>query len=161
MASSLLTRELAVEAVQLVLPSLEALLEKRGKRPFFHIVILDPTVHPWNAGFEDAILYEYSIRADEWDNDYKAVARSKAYQTWRDGRHQANWLTHELGPASIEPGDAEAWSSFNWYGLTVAGSGIQRWLDYLVGGWVALACQMLCRDELESIRADPNQRSFP
>ena len=160
MASALLTKELAVEAVQLVLPSIEALLGSRGRQKQFHLLILDPTVKPWNGTFEEAILYEYSIRKDEWNKDFQAVARSKAYQTWRDGRGMPNILHHEMSPASIESGDAEAWSSFDWYGLTVAGSGVQRWFDFLIAGWVALACQMLARDEMEPYRKDPARQFY-
>lgn len=102
MSSALLTKELVREAVTLVLPSIEALLTSRGKGNAFHIVVLDPAVHPWNAEFEDAVLYEYSIDAESWDKDYAAVARSKAWQTWRDGRHQHSTLIHEVGPASLQ-----------------------------------------------------------
>ena len=160
MSSVLLTKDLVQEAVTLVLPSIENLLKTRGKRNAFHIVVLDPTVHPWNAEFEDAILYEHSINADSWDKDYAAIARSKALQTWRDGRHQHNILIHELAPASLQAGDAEAWSSFNWCGLTVAGSGVQRWFDFLISGWVALTCQMLARDEAAKVQQDPDRSTY-
>ena len=160
MSSVLLTRELAREAVELVLPSIELLLKNRGKRQAFHLVILDPTVRPWNGTFDEAILYEHSLYRESWDKDYGAVARSKALQTWRDGQGLPNILHHELAPASLQRGDAEAWSSFNWYGLTVAGSGVQRWFDFLIGGWVALACQMLARDEAEAVRNDPERSEY-
>ena len=160
MASVLLTPKLAREAVGLVLPSVESLLAQRGKRNCFHIVILDPTVKPWNGCFEEAILYEHSIRKDEWDKDYAAIARSKAVQTWRDGRGHPNILYHELAPASLQAGDAEAWSSFDWFGLTVAGSGVQRWFDFLISGWVALTCQMLARDEAETVRNTPDRTTY-
>lgn len=160
MSSVLLTRDLAREAVELVEPSVIRLFETRAKRPCFHIVVLDPTVYPWEARFEEAILYEHSFRKNDWDKDYGAIARSKAVQSWRDGRGMPNILHHELAPASLQAGDVEAWSSFHWYGLTVAGSGVQRWFDFMIGGWVALACQMLARDEAEAVRNDPNRSSY-
>ena len=160
MASVLLTKELAREAVELVLPSINAVLDGRGKRRYFHIVILDPTVKPWNGSFEDAILYEYSIRKDEWDNDYDSVARSKAYQSWRSQGGYPNLIIQEMGPASLQAGDRQGTSSFEWYGLIVAGSGIQGWLDFMIAGWVALACQMLAREEAEKLRSDPKKNSY-
>ena len=160
MSSALLTKQLVAEAIEIVTPSITRLLQSRGKRNAFHIVVLDPTVHPWDGTFERAILYEHSINREDWDKDYARIARSKAYQTWRDARHVPNIVTHELGPASLEQGDAEAWSSFSWYGLTVGGSGVQRWFDFLISGWVALTCQMLARDEAETVRNDPQRSSY-
>lgn len=159
MASILLTKELAQEAVELVEPSIIKLFKTRAKRPCFHVVVLDPTIFPWDAQFDDAILYEHSFNKEAWDKDFARVARSKAYQSWRDGRGMPNILHQEISPALLQAGDTEAWSSFTWYGLTVAGSGVQRWFDFMIGGWVALACQMLARDEAEAIRNDP-ERGF-
>jgi len=160
MASVLLTPDLAREAVELVEPSVIRLFETRAKRACFHVVVLDPTIYPWEKPFETAILYEHAFHKEAWDKDYAGIARSKAYQSWRDGRGMPNILHHELSPASLQTGDAEAWSSFQWYGLTVAGSGVQRWFDFMIGGWVALACQMLARDEAEPIRTDPKRSTY-
>lgn len=160
MASILLTKKLAREAVELVEPSVVRLFETRAKRACFHVVVLDPTIYPWEADFDEAVLYEHSFRKEGWDKDYARIARSKAYQSWRDGQGMHNLIHHELSPASLREGDAEAWSSFHWYGLTVAGSGVQRWFDFMIGGWVALACQMLARDEAEAVRNDSQRSTY-
>lgn len=148
MASYFLTETLAKEAVALALPAIKKLMATRtGGRNGLHIVILDPTITPAGGGsFAEAILYEHQIGDPEgWKHDYVAIARSKAEQAWRDGR--PNLWTHLFAPALIVEGDARYWSSFVYNGLVVACSGIQPWFDFLVGGWVALACQQLAQDE--------------
>jgi hypothetical protein len=153
MTSRFLTRPVAKEAVNTVLPAILKLMETRGRRAHLHIVVLDPTVKPWNGTFEDAILYEHQIgNPNDWEHDYAGIARSKAAQAWRT--QMPNGIMQLSAAALLEAGDVKYASSYvePLSGMVVGCSGIQGHFDYLVGGWVALACLQLAKDESELAR---------
>ena len=133
--------EIAQQAIELVKPSIEALFERTNRKEL-HIVIMDPRLKPWECDFNDAILYQESIRnTDVWENPYDEFARSKAEQAWRDS--QPNVVTQAMHPSSLREGDLPFYGSFVYGNVVVACSGVEQWFDMLVSGWVALAFEQL------------------
>lgn len=153
MTSLYLTKAIAEEAVKTVMPAIMSLMKNRGVRGDLHIVVLDPTIKPWNGTFTDAVIYEHQIGdPQEWKHDYASIARSKAEQSWRT--QMPNGIMQLNAAALIEAGDVKYASAFvePLSGMTVGCSGIQGYFDYLVGGWVALACLQFAKDESEKAR---------
>lgn len=148
MTSLFLTRKLAEEAVQTVLPAIMELMKARAKRAHLHIVVLDPTIKPWNSTFEDAVLYEHPIgNPQDWMHDYMTIARGKAQQGWRT--QLPNGLMQLNAAVLLEKGDVKYTSCYvdAVSGMTVGCSGIQGYFDYLIGGLVAIACLQLAHEE--------------
>lgn len=139
--------DLARQAVALVKPSIEALFQRTNRKEL-HIVIMDPRVKPWESDFNDAILYQESIRNTEtWQNPYDEFARNKAEQAWRDMR--ANIVTQTRYPSSLREGDLPFYGSFVYGNIVVACSGVEQWFDMLVSGWIALAFEQLMVHEYQ------------
>lgn len=133
--------EIAKQAIELVKPSIEALFEHTVRKEL-HIVVVDPRVKPWEASFDDAILYEYTIRnSDVWQAPYDEFARNKARQAWRE--QQPNGVIQQLHPSSLLSEDVPFYGSFVYGNVVVGCSGVQQWFDVLISGWVALAFEQL------------------
>jgi len=133
--------DIAVAAVALVKPSIEALFQ-HTKRKELHIVIMDPRIKPWEGHFEDAILYEESIKTIEpWEQPFDDLARNKAQQAWREGMH--NLITQKQHPSSLRKDDIPFYGSFVYGNVVVACSGLEQWFDMLISGWVALSFEQL------------------
>jgi len=133
--------ELAREAVTLVKPSIATLFE-RTNRQELHIVIMDPRLKPWEASFNDAILYQESIRnTDPWEIPFDELARKKAEQAWRE--RQANITLQTAHPSSLREDDIPFYGSFVYGNVVVACSGVEQWFDMLISGWIALAFEQL------------------
>ena len=75
MGSAILTTEIASRAVSIVKPAFLAAAElKVIHGNHFHIVVMDPTVHPWSGvGFGDAILYQASFGPREQLMGFRGV----------------------------------------------------------------------------------------
>jgi len=117
-----------------------------------HIVVMDPTIHPWETDFEQAILFEYSIGdRREWPVDFREVALDKARQAWSDGR--GNMYKHLLAPVTLKSGDVAFYGSFEHDGVVVAASGVEGWYDVLVCGWVAIAFHQLAQAWYQEFKA--------
>jgi len=133
--------EIAKQAIELVKPSIEALFEHTVRKEL-HIVVVDPRIKPWEASFDDAILYEYTIRnSDVWQAPYDEFARNKARQAWRE--QQPNGVIQQLHPSSLRSEDVPFYGSFVYGNVVVGCSGVQQWFDVLISGWVALAFEQL------------------
>jgi len=133
--------EIAKQAIELVKPSIEALFEHTVRKEL-HIVVVDPRVKPWEASFDDAILYEYTMRnSDVWQAPYDEFARNKARQAWRE--QQPNGVIQQLHPSSLRSEDVPFYGSFVYGNVVVGCSGVQQWFDVLISGWVALAFEQL------------------
>ena len=133
--------EIAKQAIEVVKPSIEALF-KHTVRKELHIVVVDPRVKPWEASFDDAILYEYTMRnSDVWQAPYDEFARNKARQAWRE--QQPNGVIQQLHPSSLRSEDVPFYGSFVYGNVVVGCSGVQQWFDVLISGWVALAFEQL------------------
>lgn len=153
--------QLANEAFELVMPAISGLLARYARKEHLHIIVMDPGVKPWEGSFDKAVLLERSIGdPDEWEHDYRKIARNKAKQAWRNS--QANILTQMLAPATLEDGDTIFWGSFEYYGVIVAASGIQPWFDMLVSAWVATALQQLAQHKVQQFKTEhPNADFLP
>lgn len=133
--------EIAKQAIEVVRPSIEVLFEHTVRKEL-HIVVVDPRVKPWEASFDDAILYEYTIRnSDVWQAPYDEFARNKARQAWRE--QQPNGVIQQLHPSSLRSEDVPFYGSFVYGNVVVGCSGVQQWFDVLISGWVALAFEQL------------------
>jgi len=140
--------EIAQQAVTLVKPSIEALFDRTNRKEL-HIVIMDPRIKPWESDFDDAILYQESIRTlDSWEHPFDDFARNKAEQAWRDS--QANIVAQTRHPSSLREGDLPFYGSFVYGNIVVACSGVEQWFDMLVSGWIALAFEQLMIHEQQS-----------
>jgi len=139
--------EIAKQAVELVKPSIEALFEKTNRKEL-HIVIMDPRLKPWESKFEDAILYQESIKNLPWEKPFNEFALSKAEQAWRE--RQGNIVTQAMHPTSLREGDLPFYGSFVYGNVVVACSGVEQWFDMLVSGWIALAFEQLAIHEFQS-----------
>ena len=140
--------EIARQAVALVKPSIEALFDRTNRKEL-HIVIMDPRIKPWESSFDNAILYQESIRtADTWEKPFDELARNKAQQAWRDS--QANIVAQTMHPSSLREGDIPFYGSFVYGNIVMACSGVEQWFDMLVSGWIALAFEQLMMHEFQS-----------
>ena len=139
---------IAQQAIELVKPSITTLFG-RTNRQVLHIVIMDPRIKPWEADFNDAILYQESIgETTTWEHPFDEFARNKAEQAWRNT--QPNIVAQTMHPSSIKEGDLPFYGTFVYGNIVVATSGVEQWFDMLVSGWVALAFEQLCIHEKQS-----------
>ena len=151
-------KDIAADAVNLVKPSIDLLFE-RTNRQVLHIVIMDPRIKPWEAVFEDAILYEYSIGPATWELPFNDMARKKAQQAWR---HQsANINAQLVHPSSLHDDDLLFFGSFVYGDVVVACSGVQQYYDMLISGWIAVAIEQLMMHEYHTIKSEaPGQQTL-
>ena len=141
------------EAVSLLTPSIEKLLAEKAKRKDMHVVIMNPTLKPWESSFEDAVLLEHSFTDKSvWENPYDELARAKAKQAWREGR--SNRDLFQKAPAALCDGDVAFYGSFEYEGVIVAASGVEGWYDVLICGWIAMAVQQLAQAELQAFKQE-------
>lgn len=154
-------KELAKVAIEVLTPSIKKLLSEKAKREDMHIVVMNPTLKPWECSFEEAILYEHSMTDKKtWANPFDEIAREKAQQAWRDGR--SNKHKHLYSPATLKSGDCAYYGSFDYEGVIVASSGVEPWFDVLVSGWVALTIQQLAQAEYSTFKLNhPMERYIP
>lgn len=145
-------KEIAEAAFEIIKPSVQKLLKERAVREDMHIVVMNPTIKPWEGSFEDAVLAEFSTTDKSgWANTYDVFALGKAKQAWRDGRD--NVSKHLLSPATLKDGDVAFYGSFDYEGVIVAASGVEAWFDQLVSGWMALTIQQLCQDYYQKFKS--------
>lgn len=143
----------ARQAVQLVLPMIEAAMQSReaGASGFLYIVIMRPGSVPATDVFEDAILLEHAVgdRA-RWDADYAAFARAKARVSWRTGRDAH--LVAAVAPHWLAPGDTVLWGAVARDGLVVGVSGADPWYDEVFAGAIALCLQGLAKKRMAGVQ---------
>lgn len=141
-------KDIAAEAVTLVKPAIETLFQRTNRKEL-HIVIMDPRIKPWEASFEDAILYQESIKTLEtWELPFDEFARSKAKQAWREG--VPNIVAQSQHPSSLREDDLPFYGSFVYGNIVVACSGVEQWFDMLISGWIALSFEQLMIHERET-----------
>lgn len=146
------------------------------KRPHLHVVVLDPTatfggskpteheVYDPNpqigggvpAGREirwspllpdDIILAEHSVGdPKEWEWDFKAIARDKAFQTRKYG--MPNQIIVERAPWLLHGTSFPFWGSACRDGLVVGASGVQPWYDQMLSEMVASVIAALSINEM-------------
>ncbi|MGB2079884.1 MAG: hypothetical protein ACPHV3_08855 [Vibrio sp.] len=143
---------IAQDAIELVQPAIEKLFG-RTNRATVHIVVMDPSVKPWEQAFEESILLEHSFGDKaNWQIPFDELARKKAQQAWR---HQTPNLTQQsLHPSSLRDGDLLFYGSFVYGDIVVACSGVEQWYDMLISSWVALAIEQLTMHEYQTIKSN-------
>lgn len=153
--SFLLSADLANKAIDMVMPSILAMMEsKQFKRPELHIVVMNPGKHPWNTDDpSNAILVERTIgNPDGWEKPYGQIARAKAITSWRTGLPTRDVVqtmpylltANEDWSDSVYPGSAVL------FGIAVGASGVQSWYDEFVSYMVAAACRALCIELMQT-----------
>lgn len=143
-------KQLAADAVDLVRPAIEKLFDQTNRKEL-HIVIMDPRVKPWESTFEEAILYQESIKNELWKVPFDVIAREKAAQAWRN--QQANIHHQTMHPSSLRDNDVLFYGSFVYGDIVVACSGVEQWFDMLVSGWIALAFEQLAMSDYQKAKA--------
>jgi len=156
--SLFLTQRIAEEAVDMVRPAIQKLMEDgRIDGTDLHIVIMDPArpctradpSRSWEQ-FEEAILYQEIIGDRKtWKYPYDDIARSKAYMTWRSGVPSRTIQTDE--PWLYAEGDTRYVGSVvlgRTGSLVVAASGVEDYFDEMFSLMVAAAIQGLCRERI-------------
>lgn len=151
--------EIVADAIDLVRPSID-LLFKRTNRQELHIVVMNPRLKPWEASFEDALLYEVSVgEPEKWTIPFDKMARQKARQAWRG--QSANINKQLLHPSSLADDDLLFFGSFVYGDIVVACSGVQQWYDMLISGWIAVAIEQLAMHEYQTLKSEsPGQQTL-
>lgn len=150
--------EIAMEAIELVKPSIELLFEQTNRKEL-HIVVMDPRVKPWEASFEDAILCQTSLgNPSEWTIPFDEFARNKARQAWRSAR--PNLASQTLHTSSLHDDDLLFYGSFVYGDIVVACSGVEQWFDMLVSGWIAVAFEQLCMSEYQKNKTNNPTKTY-
>lgn len=150
--------EIAIDAVDLVKPSIEKLFERTNRKEM-HIVVMDPQVKPWESSFEDAILYQTSLgNPQEWTIPFDHFARKKAQQAWRNST--ANMNTQTLHTSSLREDDLLFYGSFVYGDVVVACSGVEQWYDMLVSGWIAVAIEQLSMSEYQNNKINNSTKTY-
>lgn len=143
--------EVVKDAIELVKPSIDRLF-RRTFQPQLHIVVMDPRVKPWEADFEDAILYQESIGTPaEWKAPFDQFARKKAKLAWRNSVSDISF--QQMHPSALDDDDMLFYGSFVHGNTVVAASGVEPWYDMLVSGWVALAFEQLCINDYQRLKS--------
>ncbi|WP_133013420.1 hypothetical protein [Marinomonas flavescens] len=150
-------KQLAIDAIELVKPAIEKLFDQTNRKEL-HIVVMDPRIKPWESTFEDAILYQESIKNLEWTIPFEVLARKKAAQAWRD---RSSNINHQaIHPSSLRDEDVLFYGSFVYGDIVVACSGVQQWFDMLVSGWVALAFEQLAMNDYQQSKIDTPTKAY-
>lgn len=151
--SFFVTPELAAQAVGMALPLIEKAMQHSfvGESGFLFIVVMQPTLTPANASFEEAIVYEHAVGdRSKWDADYAGFARAKARISWKTGLD--SHLVQTQRPYLLESGDTVLWGGVVLDGLTVAVSGANACYDEAFAGTVAMCLRALVKDKRERYR---------
>ncbi len=142
--------EIALDAIELVKPSIERLFERTNRKQL-HIVVMNPTLKPWECSFDEAVLCESSLGTpEEWPAPFDQFARKKAQQAWRSGSANLNQQT--LHTSSLREDDLLFYGSFVYGDVVVACSGVEQWYDMLIAGWIAVAIEQLCMSEYQNTK---------
>ncbi|MFA0442768.1 hypothetical protein BCU70_02140 [Vibrio sp. 10N.286.49.C2] len=151
-------KAIALDAIELTKPSIERLFERTNRKEL-HIVVMDPTIKPWEASFEEAILVEVSLgNPTEWTIPFDELAKKKAHQAWRNSCPNMQLQTQH--PSSLREGDVLFYGSFVYGDIVVACSGVEQWYDMLVSSWIALAIEQITISEYQTIKTNtPTQQT--
>jgi hypothetical protein len=140
MKGAFFDRDTAARAVRLVMPMITSAMASReaGDSGFLHVVVMNPLMSAGTAAFEEAILYEESLGdREQWDADYAAYARGKAWMSWRSGLD--GHRVCDIAPQCLTEGEKPLWGSVSIDGVVVGVSGAYPWFDEAFAGAVAYA----------------------
>ncbi|MFA0076800.1 hypothetical protein AB4427_01365 [Vibrio artabrorum] len=150
--------ELAESAVELVLPAIDNMF-KQAKRKELHIVVINPTVKPWESDFESAILFQRSLgNPESWAVEFDKLARAKAKQAWKHSF--SNIDIQSKHPTLLEEGDVLWSGSFVYGGIVVACSGVEPEFDMLASGLIAVAFEQLAVHEYHNDKLSEPMKTF-
>ena len=151
-------KEIARDAVELVSPSIERLFERTNRKEL-HIVVMNPQIKPWEASFEDAILFEKSLGSPEsWSIPFDQLARKKAQQAWREST--SNIQLQTLHPSLLRDDDVLFYGSFVYGNVVVGCSGVEQWYDMLVSGWIAVAIEQLTMHDYHAQKMENPTKTY-
>lgn len=151
-------KEIALDAIELVKPAIEKLFERTNRKEL-HIVVMDPSIKPWEGNFEESILVESSLgNPSQWTIEFDKLARKKAQQAWRN--NTPNIHQQSVHPSSLREGDVLFYGSFVYGDIVVACSGVEQWYDMLISSWIALAIEQLTISEYQSIKSTTPTKQF-
>lgn len=145
-------KEIALDAINLVTPSILKLFERTNRKEL-HVVIMNPSVKPWETTFENAILVEKSFGTPSmWEIPFDVLAKKKAYQAWRNSC--ANIDIQTKHPSSLQDDDILFYGSFVYGNIVVGCSGVEQHYDMLMSSWIALAFEQLTVAEYIKSKAE-------
>ena len=160
--SFFLTKELAQEAVEVVMPAIMNMMAQgKVNRRDLAIVILDPGVLfvAGQSRFDRAILYKHSIgNPSGWGDHYDDIAAGKAAVTWMTGL--PSHMVQQLAPHLYSEGDVRHGGSANLMGIIVACSGVESFFDQMFAEMIASACRALCIRDFQAYTSRPGVPSF-
>lgn len=149
--SHYINADTARQAVAMVAPMIDSALARPDivGSGFLHVVVMDPGLPPYEAGFEKAVLYEQSFGdRSRWDADYAAFARAKARLSWStgfDGHH-----LQTLSPHLLRTGDSLLSGGIWLDGIVVAASGAFPCYDEAFAGAIACCLRALAKAAREA-----------
>ncbi len=156
--SGLLDAGMCVKAVDMAMPSIDALM-KNGtfRQPQMCIVVGNPLIPagsmPRHEFTSNGILYERALgNKKQWKNGYDVFAKEKAYLSWK--HRMTTQQIQTLCPHLLERGDILYYGSAFYDGIVVAASGVDPFHDEMVSWWVLAAIRALCISSRSNI--DPN-----
>lgn len=147
-------KDLAEKAIELVLPSIQgAMSSGLFKRQHMHLIILDGRIPYEGQTVEEmvqqAVLAEFSIGEDDWEHNYKDIARSKVHMTWKTGK-PSDQVPHHMR----QDGDTIYSGSAIVDSTIAGGSGVQWYFDRMAGTWLASGYNALVHNACEQAEND-------
>jgi hypothetical protein len=153
--SALLTPQDAEYAVQLALNGIFLPMLRDGhiNKPNLHIVVLRPDLMYGDCSFEEAILYEYSLQATQWEHDYQKYARAKAHLSWK---HKEDGIIIQTAmPHLFAKGDTHySGSVYRYNGFVAGASGVQGFNDMLMCAVVVEVLVAISKSKMDVIRKE-------
>ena len=152
--SFFINRQTAEKAVGMALPLIHEAMNLRevGESGFLYIVVMNPTLSPACADFENAVLYEHAVGdRSKWDADYAAFALAKARVAWRTGMD--GHKVQELYPHMLTAKDTVLWGSVVLDGIVVSVSGANPWYDEAFAGTVAMFLRAAAKAGIHAARS--------
>ncbi|WP_299689090.1 hypothetical protein [uncultured Vibrio sp.] len=151
-------KDIVMDAVEVVTPSIERLFERTNRKEL-HIVVMNPHLKPWEATFEEAILFETSLgNPESWTIPFNQLAKKKAQQAWREST--SNVQLQQLHPSALREEDLLFYGSFVYGNIVVACSGVEQWYDMLISSWIALAVEQLTMHEYQTQKIENPTQAY-
>jgi len=149
--SALVDRKLAVRAVGMALPLIEAAMAdpELNDNRFLYLVVMDPAVRPrqctGDAAFQQAILYEHSVGdSTQWDADYATFARAKARAGWISGCDA--YADQSAQPYLLQADDFKLLRGNSLDHIVVGVSGMRPCYDEAIASVIAACMKALALD---------------
>ena len=152
--SVLLDRQLAMNALGIATPMIEALLQlsKREGPNFVHVVVMDPFA-PTHGGF--TVIAQRTIGPapedhSQWKRRYDAIALAKAAVSQRTGKSSAVAIAE--APALLQVNDTFFEGSDVIGGVPVGASWVESYLDEAAARIVGSVISALIKERLDDLK---------